>query len=237
LFDAILFDLDGTLLNLDIDVFLNYYFQEMITAADAQGMSGKELVAQIITATDVMMNSQDGKATNEETFWEAFLKRSDYKMADSQRFFNYFYEYCFPKLQFRCRTFDIAAEIVKEAFKKRTKVAIATNAVFPLQAITERLRWAGIEQYSFDLITSYEIMHYCKPFPEYYLEIADILKVSPQRCLMIGNDSGEDLVAGSTGMKTFLVENMLIERNKGFIPDWHGDIEELYDFLCNGYPK
>jgi FMN phosphatase YigB (HAD superfamily) len=229
--------LDGTLLNLDIDVFLNYYFQEMIYTADTQGLPGKDLVAQVIASTDIMMNSQDGTATNEEVFWDAFSRHANDKFADRQKFFSHFYDCCFPKLQSRCRTFAIASEIVAEAFKKGTKVAIATNAVFPLQAIAERLRWAGVDRYSFDLITSYEVMHYCKPFPEYYLEIADILKVSPQRCLMIGNDSGEDLVAGSAGMKTFLVEDMLIERDKGFIPDWYGDLRELYDFLRNKYPK
>ena len=54
-----------------------------------------------------------------------------------------------------------------------------------------------------------------------------------QDCLMVGNDTGEDLVAAAVGMKTFLVEDRLIDRGRGhFPPDWRGRLPDLFAFLA-----
>ena len=42
---------------------------------------------------------------------------------------------------------------------------------------------------------------------------------------------GEDLPAGQLGMKTFLVEDMLIDKDVDFKPDWRGRLPDLFHFL------
>ena len=237
MFDALLFDLDGTMLNMEIDKFLPLYFKEMVQAAEKHGLPGQELLAKVIASTDVMVNTKNPGVTNEEAFWADFQKNWQYDFQKTYDFFQLFYDQHFPLLKSHFDSYPIAKDIMNEAFSKGLKVVIATNSIFPLQAITERLNWAGIEHFPYDLITSYEIMHYCKPHPDYFLEIANMLQVKPQRCLMIGNDTGEDLVAGKVGMKTFLVENLIIDRGTDFVPDWRGSINDLHEFLKNDFPQ
>ncbi len=68
----------------------------------------------------------------------------------------------------------------------------------------KRLAWAGLETVSFDLITHIENMSWCKPRIEYYLDICRKIRIRPEHCLMVGNDPVNDMIAGKTGMKTFL---------------------------------
>jgi FMN phosphatase YigB (HAD superfamily) len=54
------------------------------------------------------------------------------------------------------------------------------------------------------LLTTYENMHFCKPNPQYYGEIAERLGRRPEECIMIGNDAEADIVpAAQAAMHTF----------------------------------
>ena len=236
MFDALLFDLDGTMLNVDIDRFIQYYFAEIINAADKHGLPGQELVSRIIASTEVMISTKDPAQTNENAFWADLQKYWKYDYHKTYNFFQLFYDQYFPALQKHCLRYPLAEKIMEKAFSKGAKVAMATNSVFPLPAIKMRLEWAGIDSFPYELITSYEIMHYCKPHVQYYEEIAQALQVDPRKCLMIGNDTGEDLIASQAGMKTFLVEDLIIDRGMDFAPDWRGSLADLYDFFKYNYP-
>ncbi len=75
-----------------------------------------------------------------------------------------------------------------------------------------RMRWAGLNAYDFELYTTYENSHYCKPNLNYYKSIITALNVESQECLMVGNDVGEDMVAEELGMKVFLITDCLINK-------------------------
>jgi FMN phosphatase YigB (HAD superfamily) len=47
-------------------------------------------------------------------------------------------------------------------------------------------------------------MSFVKPRLEYYLQICEKIGEAPGNCLMVGNDPINDMVAGVTGMKTYL---------------------------------
>ena len=81
--------------------------------------------------------------------------------------------------------------------------AVATNPIFPLAAIKERIRWAGLHDIAFDAVTSYEHMTACKPLPGYFAETAAMLGVEADRCLMVGDDRTLDMAAADIGMRTF----------------------------------
>ena len=79
-------------------------------------------------------------------------------------------------------------------------------------------------------------LHYCKPAPEYYAEIAERIDVNPAKCLMVGNDTSSDLPASALGMKTFLLEERLIDRgDSSYRPDWRGKLSDLYSFMKEAF--
>lgn len=233
MFKAVLFDLDATLLNIDMDYFLKKYFQKMMVMVAEWGLkSPDKFVQKVLKSTDVMIADLNPNTTNEEAFMTDFFTDGRYSDHQSvQAFLNHFYEAGFPELAQYCQPFQGIPEMMARLMDKGFKVVIATNAVFPMTALEQRMSWAGIGSLNYDLITSFEIMHFCKPHPQYYREITEMIKVDPADCLMVGNDMGEDLPAAGIGMKTFLVEDMLIAKDVEYIPDWRGTRTALYKFL------
>ncbi|MDD2619815.1 MAG: HAD family hydrolase [Syntrophomonadaceae bacterium] len=232
MFEAILLDLDGTLLNIDMDLFLPQYFRKMQESARESGYNeAGRMVEQIFKSTAVMIANRNPGLSNEEVFMKDFLSKWQYPEEEMRYFFNKFYTTAFSGLRQYSQPFMGIPEMMKSVLERGLKVVIATNAVFPLIALQQRLDWAGLGDFSFDLITSYEVMHFCKPHTEYYQEIAEQIGVDPHKCLMVGNDVGEDLSASGIGMKTFLVEDMLIDKGHGIKPDWRGNLGELFKFM------
>ncbi|MGB4315040.1 MAG: HAD family hydrolase, partial [bacterium] len=66
-FKALLFDLDGTLLDLDMETFLPAYFQAF-TRRFGQLLDPQQFVDHLVASTAVMMASKDLEKTNEEVF-------------------------------------------------------------------------------------------------------------------------------------------------------------------------
>lgn len=101
-------------------------------------------------------------------------------------------------------------KILNTVISKGKGVVVATNPIFPMTAVQQRLEWAGVADIPFQHITSYEKSHFCKPNIEYYQEILQQIGCRPEECLMVGNDVEEDLAAGKIGIKTYLVTDNLI---------------------------
>ncbi len=233
MFKALLFDLDGTLLNVDMNFFLPKYFKKMESLAYARGYHGADqLVDQVLKATGAMIANRNPDCKNEEVFMKDFFAGWHYPREEFEGFFADFYRVCFPDLQQYSQPFSMAPQVMRHLAGVNIMKVIATNPVFPHTAIEQRMEWAGIAQFHFDLVTTYENMHFCKPHQEYYREICDIIKVDPTECLMIGNDVEQDMVAGETGMKTYLVQDLLVSRGKkNYQPDWKGFWPDLYRFI------
>ena len=99
-------------------------------------------------------------------------------------------------------------------------------------ATASRIRWAGLTPEDFELITTYENIGCCKPNPAYYQEILRRLGAEPGDCLMVGNDTGEDMIAETLGIKTFLLTDCLINKSGADLSQWpHGDFAALRAFL------
>lgn len=228
---AILFDLDGTLLGNDMDAFLKPYFASL--AASFEGILPKDkLMAQVMASTMVMMRDLDPTRTNQEVFMADFLPKIGLAAEVAMPKFDAFYARRFKDLEKYTFRKPAARVAVAKAFDKGLKVAIATNPMFPIHAISERLRWAGVVDFPYDLITSYEVMHFCKPQLQYYQEICDLLGARPEEAMMVGNDIHDDMVAGRLGLKTFLVDEEPVGRD-GTEPtvDYRGNLQKLVDSL------
>ncbi|WP_227766473.1 HAD family hydrolase [Zhaonella formicivorans] len=229
--EAILFDLDGTLLPMDTDEFLNHYFK-LLTEKMQQYLDSKLFMRELLAATDAMIKNTDSAKSNEQVFIEAFFPATGLVATEIMPVFEEFYTNDYCQLGCYFQPDPLVKEIVHAAQEKGLKLVLATNPLFPLIAIKERMRWAGVSEFDFALITSYEEMHACKPNLEYYREICAKIKVPARNCLMVGNDVEEDLIAQKIGMQTFLVEDYLLNRHDLPInADYRGSLKELYQFV------
>jgi FMN phosphatase YigB (HAD superfamily) len=228
---TLLFDLDGTLLPLDQDLFLSGYLKE-ITKHFVHLIEPQKLVRQIMASTEVMIKNLDPEKTNQEVFMEDFLPKLGYNKEDLWPIFDKFYEEEFPALVRYTKPTPLSKRIIETAKQKGLEVVVATNPLFPANAIEHRLNWVGLKGEEFKLVTTYETSHFCKPQLQYYQEILEKIKRNPEECLMFGNDTTEDLVARSLGIKTYLVKDCMIDMTGGkYQADYEGKLEDVLDFI------
>ena len=228
---TILFDLDGTLLPMDQDVFVKDYFGRIAAKLAPQGYDPKKLIDTIWRGTAAMVKN-DGSKTNEEAFWEYAVTVYGDRIVQDKHFFDEFYEEEFDKIKAVCGYHPAAAEIVHSLKEKGYRVALATNPIFPARATQWRIQWAGLTPEEFELYTTYENSRYCKPNLDYYRDVLTQLKVKPEECLMVGNDVGEDMIVKQLGMQVFLLTDCLINKTDKDINQYpHGDFEALKEFL------
>lgn len=229
MFKNVLFDLDGTLLGLDLDIFVPTYLQ--LLHEELSPYLGQDLKERVLKATQAMVHS-DGYKTNQEIFFKVFFHNREGEREEAMERFTQFYREAFPTLEKIAERRPFARKILSALLKERRRVVIATNPLFPKEAVFERLRWAGIHDLPYSLITSFENMHYCKPKLAYYSEILDKINGKARETLMVGNDVEEDMVAKELGITTFLVKGYIIHReNHTITPDYKGSLEDLYMFL------
>jgi FMN phosphatase YigB (HAD superfamily) len=228
---TVLFDLDGTLLPMDQDIFVKTYFSRLAAKMAPRGYAPKALIDAIWAGTAAMIKN-DGKCTNEQAFWNTFSAILGEGVRAEEPFLREFYENEFQGVQSVCGCHPAAAEIVRDLKTRGFRVALATNPLFPAVATESRMCWAGLEPSDFKFYTTYENSRYCKPNLAYYEDILATLGVSGKECVMIGNDVSEDMIAERLGMKTFLLTDCLINKNGEDISKWpHGCFEELKAFL------
>ena len=208
---CVLFDLDGTLLPLDQDLFIKTYFGELARKLAPLGYNPEELFQVIWKGTGAMIKN-DGSVLNEVRFWNVMRDIYGSKIDDALPYFDDFYAKDFAKVQSVCGFNPKAAETVRELKARGYTVALATQPAFPSVATQNRIRWAGLKPEDFALITTFENSRFCKPNPHYYGGIAQALGVDPQECLMVGNDISDDMPAADIGMKVFLLTDCLIAK-------------------------
>jgi FMN phosphatase YigB (HAD superfamily) len=230
LLNTILFDLDGTLLPLDMEKFMDIYFGEM--GSFFQDMiEADKLVSYVWAGTKAMVTSLE-KKTNEQVFMEAFEKLIDGDLADYQKRFDQFYDEGFLKVRDSVEASPLVKKAVEVLKQKGYSLVIATNPLFPQKAIYHRIDWAGLDPGDFDYITCYEQNCFCKPNIEFYSEVLEALGKRPEQCMMVGNDVQEDLIASELGMKTYLITNHMLNRhNLPVICDHQGTYEDFYRFV------
>lgn len=228
---VVLFDLDGTLLPMDQDLFIKAYFGGLARKLAPYGYESEALVKAIWQGT-AMMIKNDGQGLNEDVFWDVFAKLYNEEPRKNERLLDEFYQNEFDLVQNSCG-FDKRARAVIDLVKKKgLRVALATNPVFPPLATQKRIKWAGLSHEEFELVTNYSNSRHCKPNPEYYLDIVRTLGVKCEECLMVGNDVREDMIARELGMSVFLLTPCLINKDNEDISKYpNGDFDALISFI------
>ena len=145
---------------------------------------------------------------------------------------NGFYYNEFNSVAAVCGKNPLVPLVISELKGRGHRVAVATNPLFPLKANERRLAWAGLLLSDFEYCTCYENSVYCKPKLEYYKGILDILGVSPEECIMVGNDVREDMVARELGMGVFLITDYIINvENQDINVFPHGSWEDFREYI------
>lgn len=191
---AVLFDLDDTLLGNRMEEFLPRYFMLLARYAQQLAYDG-DFIAAVIASTQTVIANTDPARTNRAVFWSDFTARTGLDPVATERFFEQFYAEQFPALKATTAIRPIAAPLVDLCLARGLRVVVATNPLFPTTAIEQRLAWAGlpVTRYPFDLVTTMDNMHAAKPNAAYYREILDAIDCAPEQALVVGDSWENDV--------------------------------------------
>ena len=230
---TVLFDLDGTLLPMDMNEFIKAYFGGLARRLAPHGYEPQKLIDSIWQGTAAMVQN-NGNVTNEERFWQGFETAYGKSARADEEHFAAFYREDFDNVSASCGYTPAAREIVDTVKACGLRTALATNPIFPAMATERRIAWAGLSTSDFELYTTYENSRFCKPNPNYYLDVMHALGVCPEECLMVGNDVAEDMVAEKLGCRVFLLTDCLINSKNADISAYpNGSYEDLIAFIKN----
>lgn len=234
---AVLFDLDGTLLQVDMKDFIPRYVMGL-----AEGfkdlVSPKKFKKTFLKGIRELIQGPADGTTNEERLMTVLTKDLSISAQEFRLRVDLFRGQGPDSLAEMVSAIPDAKEAVEHCRLQGQKLVLATNPVFPLFMIDARRRWSGLDKTCFDYVTSYENSCYCKPSLAYFEEVTEKIDVPAEQCLMVGNDSSHDLAAMGVGMTTYLVDTYLVERpGRRWPSDYRGNHTDLLSFLQQHLPS
>ncbi|PWH15017.1 MAG: hypothetical protein DDG60_06740 [Anaerolineae bacterium] len=202
----LLFDLDDTLLDSNIESLVPVYFQKL-AAHLADLVPPDRMLSELMRSTMTMYRNLRPDQTLEDVFSAEFyapLGISREALADR---IEQFYDEIFPTLQSLTRPRPEAIALVEWALSRGWQVSVATDPLFPRKAILHRLRWAGLppESYPFRLISDFQTFHFAKASVSYFAEFLGQLGWDGEApVLMVGDSIERDVVpARQAGIPVF----------------------------------
>ena len=219
-YDAIFFDMDGTLVDLDPHTFLERYYRLLDARARRAGINAG-VFNQALDAGFLAMGDHPSTITNAAAFWNAFfdayaaiagpvLLKDKRMLVD---FLQGFYDEEFPTIGKGVVPNPAAQEAVALLAAKGYPLYLTTMPLFPRAGVLARLAWAQVDGSLFSRITCYDNSTAVKPQLAYYYENLAVAGARPDRVLMVGNNTVDDLACLDTGMDAYLVTDCLINDN------------------------
>jgi FMN phosphatase YigB (HAD superfamily) len=207
---AVLLDLDDTLLSLDTEAFSRKYLGAMAAYIMQRhpALSIERYQQTVRTAIQSVVKNRDPNRTNAEVMNSAFSVGLDIPLELLEQQVDAFYVDVFPTLRGGAAAMEGSSALIAALVKRGYEVVVATNPVFPPWPVHSRLRWAGLdpEAGQFRLITTMDIMHFCKPTPHYYEEILAQIGVEAEDAIMVGDSLENDIIpARAAGLATFWI--------------------------------
>ncbi len=202
-----LLDMDGTLLDNSVRTFVPAYM-----AAFARHLAAlvdlKRLNEALLTSTRQMILNQDPGCTLQDVFDSNFYPRVGISRAELAPVLVEFFADVYPDLKYLTGRKPEAIEFVQQAFEREYRVAVATNPLFPLTAIDQRLEWAGLSprEYPFAVVPGAENVHFAKPNPAFLAELLAVMGWPEGPAIMVGDDLDNDIrCAQALGLPTYAV--------------------------------
>jgi FMN phosphatase YigB (HAD superfamily) len=203
---TLLLDLDDTLIDTNLEVFVPAYFQALSQHLSPH-VPPEKMFPALIQAAAVMNESDDPARTLEEIFDSRFYPALEMRKEDLAQVFDDFYENVVPTLASHTRQREDAASLIEWALNCGIRVAIATDPLFPRKVTYQRVRWAGLDPDRLELISTFDHFHFTKTHPAYFAEALGRLGWPEGPVLMVGNDVSRDLEpAHRLGLATYLID-------------------------------
>lgn len=225
---AILFDLEKTLTNIDSAEFIQNYLG-LLAPRFAHLLPPDKFSKQLLKSLEVTQKEPKLGQTNLQTFFDDFCKATGQSTQTLKPIFEEFYASDFPTLRCLVQVNPLAVKVVEYAIQQGFLTGAISNLIMPLSAMQEQIRWMGLEPEHFKVIASLDTSHYCKPHIEFYREIADSLGVGPESCLLVSKDP-KDLVCQELGMKVFFIGEQSSEIQSDFV----GQLDDLLRYISLG---
>lgn len=231
---AVLFDLDETLLDLNLEAYVWAFSSQRVRLISSIARSAPSKVAIPYWRSLVeMMGPRADNLTNAAFFERSFAQESgvpldDPALAECVAFYD---AEVFNSLSRASKSIDGKPRRGAHALLDMCQqlgliTALATNPTFPGILTRERMAWAGIEDYPFAHVSTMENSTRAKPWGRYYAEVCSAVGVVPEECLMVGNDPKNDFARDGGALRTCYV-------GRGRPPQayWCGDLVRLTAFL------
>ena len=229
--EAVLFDLDGTLVDVDMRRFVAGYLARLTQRLADLG-DPKRIAAVMRATVFEMLSAADGAQTMEELLCARLEAEFGIRPEQYRDRLERFCAADLADLRPCVQPHALSRTLVETCLQRGWQPVLATNPIFPRPVVDARLRWGGLADLPFAMVTSYETARYCKPHAGFFRHVLQTLEVSAEACLMVGNDTEHDLAAGELGVKTCLLTPWQISRSgRGFVPDWQGDHAGLLGLL------
>lgn len=224
---AVFFDLDGTLLPMDLDEFMGKYMGSIGRFISSHGLD-IEVFSKALHSGITAMAQDDSQQSNAAVFWDRFFEIVPKDRETWLPIFEDFYENEFGLIGEGVKENPCAAESINTLKEKGYPLVLATMPMFPIRAVEWRCEWAGIDPAVFERMTNFENSSSVKPKLAYYEENLKAANLKPEEVLMVGNNTREDLACMELGMDAYLITDCLINPNDFDLHKVkHGSFEEF----------
>lgn len=230
---AIFFDLDGTLIDVDMHRFIPGYLRRL-TGYMSDQVNPSLAIKSMHRAVASMFANTDARKTLESILLDGLQSDLSVSAQSYAECLELFYRNDLDSFSPLISRHPLSPQLIDSALARGWKVILATNPIFPREVIDARLSWGGLDGAAFHHVTAYETAHFCKPSPAFFEELLDLLQLPASSCLMVGNDTLHDLSASRVGMQTCLLTPWRIDRpGESYRADWQGDHRELLDLIAS----
>ncbi len=211
---AVVFDMDDTLLSINLSAFLAVYLRDEARLLGDIGRKNPFSALAALGGTFYELNANDrpldDNRTNEEFYIETIKRRSGVPLDDPviAEAFAYYEHEVLPHRNdgiISARPRVGAREAVETVVDLGLTVALLTNPSFSRACIACRMGWGDMLDMPFELVTTMENSRRCKPDPRYYLDAIEALGLEPHEVLMVGNDPKRDFPTPDCGIQTAYV--------------------------------
>lgn len=223
----VLLDMDGTLIPISRKNFESALFRNMDSMFD-----DPEISAGVKKAMTSGFRGGNGQMTNYECLLQTMETQFGVRAEEILSVIDHHYATRYNELAAIMEGPSIAPRLLELIRRCGGIPVLATNPNSPMSCMTARMGWIGLKPSDFYLVCSAERFHYVKPDPRYFSELMEQLGATPGECLMIGNDTDEDIEAAlSVGINAYLMTDYLMDRRNSVEQYTHGSSEELLVWL------
>jgi len=228
--DTILVDLDGTLVGLkEVPLYLSF-IRHLSIELEKRAKIGTRQSIKLLYGMNQVLSGPTTKQTNYEKLLHWFGNRPEFQNLDYEKVVLEAIKTVFPVMKKHSFPIKKAQKFIA-GVQDRYRLILATNPVWPVELVQQRLEWAGISPNVFSSITHAKRMRSSKGKVAFYQELLDQESLDPSQCLMVGNKSKYDGNAIYAGICCFIVNQhkdlRIVDVGPKGIPMVSGTYEQL----------